>query len=130
MNSIKTDIPESLLVIPPYESKKQNKRENNNIPDVDSLTEEQKEVYNQIIKYLNGELKDTTTAYAKIRDFQDLYRNRQLVTLPYPGMPLLKVSKQGQLPLLRFLDLCRDYGFESFVRRENLDQWKKYLKLV
>src|SRR5690606_1204004 len=58
MNSIKTDIPESLLVIPPYESKKQNKRENNNIPDVDSLTEEQKEVYNQIIKYLNGELKD------------------------------------------------------------------------
>lgn len=82
------------------------------------------------IKYLNGELKDTTTAYAKIRDFQDLYRNRQLVTLPYPGMPLLKISKQGKLPLLRFLDICRDYGFESFVKKDNLDQWKKYLKLV
>lgn len=81
------------------------------------------------IKYLNGDLKDTTTAYAKIRDFPDLYRNRMLVTLPYPDMPLLKISKQGKLPLDHFLNVCVDYGFESFLKKEMLDQWKTHLNL-
>ena len=81
------------------------------------------------IKYLKGELKTTTTAYAKIRDFPNLDRNKQLVTLPYPDMPLLKVSKQRKLSLDHFLNLCVDYGFESFLRKEMLDQWKKYLNL-
>lgn len=59
-----TDIPQHLFTLPAYEPKEKKKRENNNIPDVESLTPEQKEVYDTIVAYLKGELDPTITMLA------------------------------------------------------------------
>ena len=80
------------------------------------------------IKYLNGELKDTTLAYANIRDFPDLYRNRKLVTLPYDGMPDLKLRPQQATSFDGMYKVCETYGFQSLLNKEAIAQWRRVLR--
>lgn len=54
MNIVTTDIPEELFFLPEYVPVVKTKKENNNVPDIDSLTPQQLEVYNVLISYLQG----------------------------------------------------------------------------
>lgn len=63
-----TDVPQHLFTLPAYEPQEKKKRENNNIPDVESLTPEQREVYDTILAYLKGEL-DPTIMMLAIKGF-------------------------------------------------------------
>lgn len=82
------------------------------------------------IKFLNGSLKDTTSAYANIRDFSDLYRNRVLVTLPLKGMPVLTLKQQRTTSFIGMHKVCADHGFQSLLTKEAVAQWKKNLKSI
>ena len=80
------------------------------------------------IKYLNGELKESSAAYAKIRDFPDLHRNKVLVTLPYKGCPSVKVRKQPNTSYRGMYEVCEQYGFQSLLNKEAIQQWLKSLR--
>jgi superfamily I DNA/RNA helicase len=54
MSKVITNVPEHLLTLQPYVEVKLKKRENNNIPDIESLTVKQREVYDTIVQYLQG----------------------------------------------------------------------------
>lgn len=82
------------------------------------------------IKYLNGELKDTTQAYASIRDFSDLYRNRKLVTLPYEGMPNIVLKQQKSISFDGMYKVCTSYGFQSLLSKEAISQWRRTLRAI
>lgn len=84
------------------------------------------------IKYLKGELTPNMKRYQNIvcpegRAVRS--RNLQLVSLPFKGCPEIVLQKQGPLSFNYFNSLCIKYEFDYYLRKENLDKWKKYLNL-
>ena len=79
------------------------------------------------IKYLNNQLKHTTKAYQAIKNGQEIIdRNINLVLLPFQGTPETKLQKDTpNFP--QFIQVCRQYGFESFLRNDEIGNWEKYL---
>jgi DNA polymerase-1 len=83
------------------------------------------------VKYLAGNLKETTKAYKAIEQKRNklLYeRNLPLVTIPYPWekMDKLKVRK-NKLDFDNFHSICTEYNFKSIIAE--ISQWRKILKL-
>lgn len=83
------------------------------------------------VKYLAGNLKETTKAYKAIEQKRSklLYeRNLPLVTIPYPWekMDKLKVRK-NKLDFDNFHSICTEYNFKSIIAE--ISQWRKILKL-
>jgi DNA polymerase-1 len=79
-------------------------------------------------KYLNRQLGITHKTYRAIKDNGELIkRNLQLVTLPYPGTERIIITVKDPLSLKGFLNVCTRYGFESFMYKDNLTQWKEHI---
>ena len=78
-------------------------------------------------KYLNRQLCITHKTYRAIKDNGELIkRNLKLVTLPYPGTN--NIQTLTNIPSLKgFLNVCTRYGFESFMYKDNLAQWKEHI---
>jgi DNA polymerase-1 len=79
-------------------------------------------------KYLNRQLPINHKTYKSIKGNKELIeRNLKLVTLPYAGTHIFDVSSNGNLSLRGFLNICSRYGFESFMWKDNLAQWKQHV---
>lgn len=79
-------------------------------------------------KYLNRQLNPLHKTYRSIKENKELIeRNLKLVTLPYSGTNKVVVSDTDSLSLKGFLNVCTRYGFESFMYRDNLNQWKEHI---
>lgn len=81
-------------------------------------------------KYLKGELGIQTKAYANIKASTDIIeRNRTLVTLPMKGTYDFSITEDEKLSLAGFIYMCNQYGFESYLRPEELARWRRRLNL-
>lgn len=69
MSTIITYIPKHLLTLPAYEPVERKKRENNNIPDVESLTKEQRDVYDTLVAYLENKLEDKSVRMLVLKGY-------------------------------------------------------------
>jgi DNA polymerase-1 len=79
-------------------------------------------------KYLNRQLSVVHKTYRSIKDSEELIkRNLQLVTLPYSGTEEIPITNENALSLKGFLNVCTRYGFESFMSKDNLNQWKEHI---
>ena len=79
-------------------------------------------------KYLTKMLPKTYKTYKTIEKSTELINfNKQLVILPFKGTPDLVVKNKNKLSLEKFITISQRYGFDSFLKKENLDQWKTYL---
>jgi DNA polymerase-1 len=56
-------------------------------------------------------------------------RNLQLVTLPFSNTLLVNLSGKETLSLKNFIKICDRYGFQSFLRKESLEEWKERFSL-
>lgn len=79
-------------------------------------------------KYLNRQLSVVHKTYRSIKESTELIeRNLKLVTLPYPGTNKIVIKEDNALSLKGFLNVCTRYGFESFMYKDNLTQWKEHI---
>jgi len=84
---------------------------------------------NRAIKYLNGELKETSKFYQKIQESDDIIkRNLELVTLPLRGTPELKISR-SKSSLDEYISYLDSKGMKSLLKKENLTIAKKAFRL-
>jgi len=84
------------------------------------------------IKYLKGLLTPNMKGYQSITCPEGrniIQRNKQLVTLPFHDCPEIILKPQGSLSIDGFMEICKRYGFESYLRKESLDKWKTILNL-
>jgi 5'-3' exonuclease len=84
------------------------------------------------LKYLRNELPRNYKRYDAIvcpEGKAIRQRNLQLVSLPFKGCPELFLKKQGPLSLDGFLAICAKYEFQHYLKKDNLNQWKKVLNL-
>jgi DNA polymerase I len=80
-------------------------------------------------KYLNRKLAYHLKTYRAIKESTELIdRNKRLVRLPFEGTPSCLMVKNF-LSLGNFLDICEKYGFRSFLGKDTLDKWKKFVFL-
>jgi 5'-3' exonuclease len=78
-------------------------------------------------KFLNRQLSITSKAYRDIRANKVLIdQNLKLVTLPYPGTKVFPIQKDT-LSLKGFITICQKYGFESFMWKDSIAQWKEHV---
>ena len=81
------------------------------------------------IKYLNGNLKETSKIYKKIQ-LDDSYeireRNFKLVVLPFEGTPKINVEKNN-VNFNELKSVFLENGFYSFYEREKFNEWRKLL---
>ncbi len=80
-------------------------------------------------KYLQGELKETTKAYQRIRskDGRKIKRrNLPLVTLPHEKTKEIDMV-DDETNFKGFKDMCRKYGLISFLQ-ERKDEWRRVIK--
>ena len=81
------------------------------------------------LKYIRGEMSKNSTLYKSVSDPRNtsvIERNRKLVTLPYEGMPDVKI-RANKLSVTGFLDMTEKYGFK--VMQEDTDIFKRVLRL-
>lgn len=81
------------------------------------------------IKYLKGELNKTSAAHKKIVSEDGkgvINRNKGLVHLPLIGTSSV-LLREDNLNIDGFLNVCKRYGFSSFLYKENLSKWKELL---
>jgi 5'-3' exonuclease len=80
------------------------------------------------IKYINGELKETSKKYQAIQDFpKELrVRNKRLVTIPIPQTRPVEL-KEDELSMEKFMQFCMAQGFDTFVN-EQFDDWEAFFK--
>jgi 5'-3' exonuclease len=81
------------------------------------------------IAFLKGEL-NPGKMLLKIHESKDLiYKSLQLVKLPYPGTPLMKLKKNN-LNLDRFKCACTTYGMESLMDKNTLPRWGRIISRI
>lgn len=82
------------------------------------------------LKYLRCELSETSKSYIEIEKRQDVRdRNRTLVKLPHASTrPVRPVVPRYDLEA--FVDMCREFGIESYLKGERGRQWNKILRGV
>jgi len=88
------------------------------------------------IKFLKGELKDTSKAYNKITDSSlQLIKNHQVVKLPIPWVPpnweSLTVGGDIDLSPINvdmdaFVEICNRYGMKSLLTGSSFERWGKF----
>lgn len=87
------------------------------------------------IKYIKGELSDklksangNSTPYARIispKGQHIIKRNRHLMSLPHPDTKVLEPVGGEVFDIDTFLDICNQYGFQSFQTSEALAEWRR-----
>lgn len=79
------------------------------------------------IKYILGNLKETTKAYKAIYAGEDIIkRNRELVTLPIDGTDICTLQK-NELDYHEFLKICRELWLNSFLDHLGTD-WENFFR--
>lgn len=81
------------------------------------------------LKYVRGDMSPKSTQYQSVSDSRNkevIARNRKLVTLPYEGMPDIKV-RSNKLSFAGFLEIVEHYGFD--VIKEDAGIFKYALRL-
>ena len=80
-------------------------------------------------KYLLGQMKPGKK-YKKILDSKQLIKeNLRLVKLPFENTPTPKV-KQNHLDISKFVSVCKEYGFESFLDKKTLSRWEAIISRI
>ena len=77
------------------------------------------------IKFLNGEMKESSKKYQDIVAFEHKGRNKSLVTLPHKGTKDMVIVDE-ELSMEEFTKFCMEYGFESFLN-EQFEEWEDFL---
>jgi DNA polymerase-1 len=78
------------------------------------------------VKYLRGEMKDTSKIVQRIKKKQKLIqRNEWLVKLPHVQTKNVSISLENTFNIKEFIYMCRDYGLNRF--RRNIEDWRKYV---
>ena len=81
------------------------------------------------IKYLKGEMKESSAFYKRIKESTDLIeRNIRLVKLPFEGTPSLTL-KRASGDLLTYIRFLQDYGMNSLMKKEQLETAKRLFRL-
>ena len=79
------------------------------------------------IKYLKNELSVASKAFQSIqRDKELIALNRRLVELPFEGLRSFTIV-DDRLSLDGFMDICNKYNFQSFLSKDSLSEWKKWV---
>ena len=77
------------------------------------------------IKYIKGELKIGSKRWNDIKDF-DIAFNYSLVKLPHErSYPVDLVP--NELDFSQFEGMCLDYGFSSFLKKDEYNKWREVL---
>lgn len=80
------------------------------------------------IKFIKGELKDSTKAYLNIiNSYPIIERNTRLVVLPFLGTPTFKIRVNEYRELRNFVKMCEEFAFKSLMNGKTFDDLKKYL---
>ena len=82
------------------------------------------------MSYIRGDLPNGKVL-ARIREERSFFiveRNASLVHLPFAGTICPEI-KEDRFSLDSFINVFERYNFQSFLRKENLAQWKKLFKL-
>lgn len=80
------------------------------------------------IKFLHGKLKETTKAYQKIMESEELIkRNFDLVVLPLDGTPEIIVKKDKTFKAKNYMDVMKRFGFMSLMTDERLKRWLRVM---
>lgn len=78
-------------------------------------------------KFIRKQLSFNTKAHQNIlKGTEIIQRNISLVELPFKGTLPIKY-KRDHLNLEAFVDVCKEYGFNSFLTREVYQQWKLHV---
>ena len=80
------------------------------------------------VKYLLGQLPEKSKAHKSIvsDDGRKVSAFTQdLVLLPYPGMDGFKII-HDKFSLGNFMDICQEYGLNSFLSKNTLSKWKQF----
>lgn len=81
------------------------------------------------LKYVRGDMSTKSTQYQSVSDERNkevIARNRKLVTLPYEGMPDIKI-RANKLNFANFLEIVEHYGFD--IIKEDAGIFKYTLRL-
>lgn len=77
------------------------------------------------IKYLRGELSSRGRSNRVIEAGNSIIElNRKVVRLPFDGIGSFKIKKD-EFSFDNFLTICKKYGFNSFLSKETLGNWKR-----
>jgi len=80
------------------------------------------------IKYLLGNMSKKSKKYKDIKASGDMIiENRELVVLPMYGTMKISINGDNRLSTKRFADVCKEYGFKSFLNEKHFDRWSKIL---
>lgn len=78
------------------------------------------------IRYLREELDPSSQAAKKIDAYWDLIvTNKALVSLPFPGLPLLRFRK-NRFSKAGLVSVCKEYGLERTLSQ--VDRWAKFFE--
>lgn len=78
------------------------------------------------IKYLRGEMKESSKIVQRIQRKQKLIkRNEWLVKLPHEKTKPVNISKENEFNIKEFIYMCRDYGLMKF--RKNIEEWRTHV---
>ncbi len=83
-------------------------------------------------KYLRGVLGVRTKSYKAIKSPMGqaiAQRNISLVGLPYKGTDEIILNGVDSLETSNFLDVFHKYGFQSFLRHEEFQRWRRIMKM-
>lgn len=78
------------------------------------------------VKYLLGEMKESSVIYKRIQASGDIIkRNEKLVVLPFEGTKKYKVRKGTGINFVNFIYMCEKYGLNSFMKKKTYQQWRQ-----
>lgn len=82
------------------------------------------------IKYLKGQLKETTQAYSNIKNSIDIIdRNTELVRLPFPGTKRIRIKPQPKFKIGDFIAISQKYNMKSYLKTDRLSLWTAYFEM-
>ena len=71
------------------------------------------------IKFIRGELKETSKIYQKIQENQEIIqRNISLVVLPFDNTNRIRLRRQGRFDTKKFIDCFNSFFFSTFIEGE------------
>lgn len=82
------------------------------------------------LKYLRGELKESSVAFKKIENKEgaEIYeRNGSLVVLPFKGTKTPE-KKCNVFSVRGLKEVAEEYGMESFLSGDRIKEWKQFFK--
>ena len=82
------------------------------------------------IQYLTGVLTKGTRFDAIEKNKNKMMEtNIPLVELPFKGVGVFKINFDEEIDFNNFIDVCDEYGFKSFLRKEEIKIWKNALHI-